>query len=76
MTMVLRAAKGDSPIFVDHRCAAVPAKIGTVPGVSLKKGTVSFFNGNIAGACHGLPRDTKPGSESPQQVSLKEAPLI
>jgi len=26
-----RIAKGDSPIFVDHRCATVPAKIGTVP---------------------------------------------
>jgi deoxyribonuclease-4 len=25
------AAQGDSPIFVDHRCATVPAKIGTVP---------------------------------------------
>ena len=24
-------AEGDSPIFVDHGCAAVPAKIGTVP---------------------------------------------
>ncbi|MGD0382587.1 MAG: SAM-dependent methyltransferase [Thermoguttaceae bacterium] len=24
-------AKGDSPIFADHRCATVPAKIGTVP---------------------------------------------
>ena len=23
--------EGDSPIFADHRCAAVPAKIGTVP---------------------------------------------
>ncbi len=27
----LRHANGDSPIFADHRCAAVPAKIGTVP---------------------------------------------
>jgi hypothetical protein len=26
-----RAVQGDSPIFDDHRCAAVPAKIGTVP---------------------------------------------
>ena len=25
------SAEGDSPIFADHRCAAVPAKIGTVP---------------------------------------------
>jgi glycosyltransferase involved in cell wall biosynthesis len=25
------AVKGDSPIFDDHRCAEVPAKIGTVP---------------------------------------------
>ena len=27
----LMGAQGDSPIFVDHRCATVPAKIGTVP---------------------------------------------
>lgn len=27
------SSKGDSPIFVDHGCAAVPAKIGTVPGL-------------------------------------------
>ena len=25
------AVEGDSPIFVNHRCATVPAKIGTVP---------------------------------------------
>jgi hypothetical protein len=27
----LHFVKGDSPIFADHGCAAVPAKIGTVP---------------------------------------------
>ncbi len=27
--------EGDSPIFADHRCAAVPAKIGTVPTIVL-----------------------------------------
>ncbi len=28
---VARGVKGDSPIFVNHGLAAVPAKIGTVP---------------------------------------------
>jgi 4-amino-4-deoxy-L-arabinose transferase-like glycosyltransferase len=30
----IREKKGDRPIFVDHRCAAVPAKMGTVPPFS------------------------------------------
>jgi protein ImuB len=33
-----RCAEGDSPIFVDHGFAAVPAKIGTVPHLSLSIG--------------------------------------
>jgi hypothetical protein len=33
--------KRDSPIFADHRCAAVPAKIGTVP----EKARIPFIGG-------------------------------
>ena len=36
--------QGDSPIFADHRCAAVPAKIGTVP---TKTGTVPISPDDI-----------------------------
>jgi hypothetical protein len=32
-------SEGDSPIFVDHGCAAAPAKIGTVPQPTSKMGT-------------------------------------
>jgi hypothetical protein len=31
LDIIKNRLKGDSPIFADHRFAAVPAKIGTVP---------------------------------------------
>ena len=38
---LLQRAKGDSPIFVNHGCAAVPAKIGAVPSSATATPSVS-----------------------------------
>ena len=38
-----RSAKGNSPIFVDHGCAAVPAKIGTVPKTSSRRSPLAIL---------------------------------
>ena len=49
--------KGDSPIFVDHGCAAVPAKIGTVPKgepsppAPLPKGEGRTWRRRVMAAC-------------------------
>jgi hypothetical protein len=38
----IRHHEGDSPIFVDHRCAMVPAKVGTVLHPTSRRGQSHF----------------------------------
>jgi hypothetical protein len=41
----LGVTKGDSPFFDDHRCAALPEKIGTVPNYALLGSSLFSTNG-------------------------------